>query len=596
MEPLGKKPEPQGEGHAGRGRRIDAFLISSDDEFLIEIGPAFADRFRTRPVDDFAAIDAPADGARWLIVVDAVSQSEARTGVAKLEQKHGRAPIIVVARDGEESQWSAAVARGAVIDALPRSALQGPRFAQALGKAEARLQSQTEAPATSRSRGGPAAATVPLLPIIAGVLLLAVLGVWLLWRHPDGSSGAVKVHGRAHAAGTVTAPARATTPAASKPLSVLELLSAARVAFGDQKMLLPRSDGEPRGDSALELYSQVLSQEPKNDEALDGLKRLWSMGRARIQADIAAGKLDEAGRLLANFKVAGVDAEALREMEVTAAAARPKWLATRAQESIAAGDYAGAEQLIDQLAASSAERSAVQELRRTLENRKADVQLTALAGEVKAAIEAGILLDPANDNARTRLQSMRQVNRSSPVTLAAQRDLQAALLARAQDATRKQQFDVAQRYITATTEIGATPEAVEAKHALQAEIDASAQRAAAAAAAAAEKPAPESASADTHVPATAPSAAPAFIAARSTQPIVAQYPPAAADAHVRGYVIVEFTLQPDGRASNASVVEAQPAKYFEANAVSAVLHGRFDTSQLIDKQPRRARIKLSFKP
>ena len=46
-----------------------------------------------------------------------------------------------------------------------------------------------------------------------------------------------------------------------EPQTVLELLSSARVAFRDQKLLLPRPDGELHGDSALELYTQVLRQE-----------------------------------------------------------------------------------------------------------------------------------------------------------------------------------------------------------------------------------------------------------------------------------------------------------------------------------------------
>jgi len=56
-------------------------------------------------------------------------------------------------------------------------------------------------------------------------------------------------------------------PRHERPQSVLELLSAARIAFRDQKLLLPRPDGELRGDSALELYTQVISQDPGNDEA-----------------------------------------------------------------------------------------------------------------------------------------------------------------------------------------------------------------------------------------------------------------------------------------------------------------------------------------
>lgn len=571
-------------------RRVDVYLVSGDDGFLIEAGPAFSDRFRTRSIDDVAELPDPSDHRNWLVVLDAGSQNDPRATVAILEQRIAGRPLIVVVPDGDTADWRSVLLRGAVIDVVPRQELQQPRFAAALLQAEARIHAAPSATATPL--GGEAPARRALSPLVTGAIALtaiaAVAGLWLSHR-----SG-VRVTGAAGPAAAPPATASMTSPASTAPgnaPSVTELLSAARVAFANPKTVLPRVDADTHGESALELYSQILARDPANDEALDGMVRIWAVGRARIQADIGVGKLDEAAQLLASFKTAPVDTREAGELDAALATARPHWLVTRTQQSIAAGDVAGAEQLLAQLVATGAESATVADLRRALEARKTDLQLTGMAHDVKAALDAGALLDPANDNADTRLQAMRQVSRSSTLTLNAQRDVQSALLASAQDATGKAQFELAQRLLAAAVELGVTPGTTEAKRALQAEMDASAQRAAAAAAAAASARLAASSTAQ-----PAPKAAPVeeVIAAKPVRALEVEYPKHAAEENLSGFVVVEFTLQRNGQASGAHVVEANPPKTFDASALAAVSHGRFDTSRLVNNQPQRARIKVSY--
>jgi len=576
-----------------RVRRVEVIVVSSDDGFLIELGPLIGERYRTRTVDSPDALAFTAETGRWIAIIDAVSLTDARAAVARMEQQHRGGHIIVIAADVEE--WGAALKRGSIHAVLPREQLAGERLTSLLNDAEARLLN-VEVPAqASDSAAAPAAKAFASLPrqraiigVATGVLLLGAiaLGTWW-WQHPS-----------KHASAPASAQSNsAASAAAAKPQTVLELLSAARVAFRDQKLLLPRADGEPHGDSALELYTQVLSQEPDNDEALDGVRRLFSVGKARIQTDLAGGKLDDAVRLLASFKTAGVDPDALRDIEASISAARPKWLAAKAQESISAGDFASAEQLLAQLSAAGADRNTIAELRRAIDGKKADLQLTAMANDVKAAIDSGALIDPVNDNAHTRVQAMRAVSRNSPVTLAAQRDLQAALLARAQEAIKKDQFDVAQRYIAAADNSSGA-DVAEIKRALQSETDALAQRSAAAAAAELRaKAASVAASAPNPATLTAPPAnTPHFIAARATTALNVTYPAAAANSNIQGYAVVEFTLHPDGSASDAAIVEANPVRVFDHAAITAVVRAHYDASALANQQPQRARIRLTFKP
>ncbi len=382
-------------------------------------------------------------------------------------------------------------------------------------------------------------------------------------------------------AGAATVAAAAGDPAPSR--SALELLSAARVAFSGQRQL-PRPEAELKGDSALELYVQALGIDPRSEEARDGVQRLFNLARPRIQADIAAGRFDETARLLDLFRASGVDNATVAGFEGELAAARPRWLVAQVQDAIGAGDIPAAEQALAQLATSGADPAVLQPLQEALETRRQDAQLSAMADAVHAAIGAGNLFEPLADNARTQVQTMRQLNRTHPVTLAAQHEYAAALLARAQDAAGAQQFDAAQRYLAAAGDVAAPEDLAAGRRLLQSEIDAAARRAAPAASV---PPAPTTAVA----PAT-----PTFINARATRPLSVTYPAQALEQKISGYVVVEFMLRADGRAYDARVVESEPAGVFDRQALAGVANGRFDTSALgPDRKPQRARLRVSFR-
>lgn len=593
MMPVANDPIPAVEPTRARPRRVEVVVVSGDDEFLIEIGPLFSEGYRSRPVDSPAAIAAllaeqGADAPPTMIMLDAAAVGDPRGAVSQMETAHPTLPIIVVAASRDESYWSAAIARGAIIDVVARYDLGSDKFKDILSRADARARSAPQSTPPGGEVTPPAGNNSKIL-IAAGVAVALAAGAFFVF-HKSGSSGPA----------TPTAAVgvqQSATPATAKPMSPLELLSAARIAFRDQK-LLPR-DGESRGDSALELYAQVLAQEPKNDEAIDGMQRLFSVVKSRVVADIGANKLDDAQKLVAALKATNVEADGAKELDAQVTAARPKFYAARAQEMIQANDFNGADQMIATLA--PLDHKAADDLRRTMETRKAEqatqAQLTQMSASVKQAIDSGNLLEPANDSARSRLNAMRQVSRTHPLTMSAQRDLQSALLGRAQEQATKDQFDVASKLIASAGEIAATPEVAEAKKQLQGQIDSANQRAAAAAAAKKAAEAAQAAVKEQSASAASTAAAgPAYLAARPTTPLHVVYPSVAADNKVQGYVIVEFMLQVDGRPSQPTIAESNPAHIFDGAAIDAVMGAKYDTSKFTDKQPRRARVRLTFKP
>ncbi len=575
------------------GKRRDAWLLSGDDGLLLELGPLLGERFRTRPIDSPDALK-DAGPTPWLLVFDATTRRDARTVVASIDHQHPLAPIILICADGQADTWASALQRGSVCAIVERSQLSADTWRDALRTAEQRLETAATL-STSTSLASLGSTSNPfrsgrrawksLLPmlLLAGV----ALGYFLYRQAPGTSATTASV---APASGPVPVPVipGALTAPASPQRSPLELLSAARVAFRDEKTLLPRSDGVPGGDSALELYAQVLAQEPQNEEARDGMHRLFTVVRARIQSDLNAGKLDEATRLLNTFRGVGVDAATTSRLEADIAAARPRWLIAQTRAALASNELDTSAQLIAQIAAGGADRATLADLRRSLEAHTSDVQLAEMAARTRAAIAAGALLEPATESAHARLQVMQQANRNHPLTLSVQHELQVALLTRAQAALRNQQPDTAQPWFNAAAELGASSELAAVRKQLQNELDAGNQRAAAAAAAAQlAEPAGSAANA---------AAQPDFISARPTRTLNAIFPPKALELGQQGRVVVEFTLDRKGRASEARVVEASLPGVFDAAALQAVRSGRYDTAALGSSAlPRRARLLVSFK-
>jgi hypothetical protein len=604
MKPLAEERASAADTRRPGAERIDAVVIGNDDTLLIELGGLLGERYRTHTVDSPADIPAAISVSRWIGIFDAGSMPDARAAIARLETQFPHCPLVVIS--DRPADWSATVARGTAVGAIAREELAGSRLLEALSRAESRLRADNASlqsdfapnrvlPVTDSEPGNPGRLRWAVAVLLAAAL--GGIGWWVIehYRAPAQAASATGATGPATNDNLVRQPADSSAARATeRPQSVLELLSAARIAFRDQKLLLPRPDGEPRGDSALELYTQVISQDPANDEAQDGIRRLFALGKARIQSDLGSGKLDDAGRLVQMFRDAGVAADELAEPSASIASARPKWLQSRVEQSIAAGDLDAADQLLGQLTAFGADPKLLTQLRHELDARRTEAQLNTDATQMRAAIAAGNLLMPPDD-ARSHFESMRGLARTNSITLAAGHELQTALLARVSAATHAAQFDTAQRYLLAATDLGASSALSDARYALQAAVNAAAHPPSSPALAS--RPTPVLIAPTSPGPSAAATqqggAAPAYLAAHPTRALSISYP---ADQHVAGTVIVEFTLQANGTATDARVVQTDLPNEFGRIAINAVARGRFDTRQLTHAQPQKARLLLRFQP
>jgi len=566
-------------------RRIEVVIVGAGDETLIEVGPALGDEYRTFSVDTAAEI-ADLAVTSWLGLYDATTQAAGRSAFAQLETQYGRQPWIVLCTDEDRPNWRDVLSRGGACAVIARGELNTASLTTALIRAAQRLADANHGPSSSGFN--------PRSPLIwaagaAVIALVAGAGWWLSHSHPAAPAAAAPgshkmiitggpgAHGPAAAAGTAAQ--------APPTMSVEDLLSQARIAFRDPNAQLPKADAPLQGTSALELYGAVLLQQPKNDEALDGVRRLQDVARLRVQNELAAGDADTAARLLGILQRASFNPEELRTLEAAVAAARPKQLAAQARSAMAAGNLTAAKSLIDQVVALSGERSPVPELRKEFDARKLDAELTTDAEQVRAAIAAGTLLEPEADNARSRFLPMRELNRTSPLTLAVQHDLLTALLRRVQTDIGKQDFEGAQQTLTAAQDFGSKADLADAHGALDSAVAAKRAAEAASAAAAARASTPVAASAAV-VPVLSP---------KPLRNLEVDFPPAALAQNIKGYVVVEFMLNPNGSASAATVVESSPRGTFDHSALAAVKGASFSTADLADpRKAQHSRIRINY--
>ena len=190
---------------------------------------------------------------------------------------------------------------------------------------------------------------------------------------------------------------------------------------------------------------------------------------------------------------------------------------------------------------------------------------------------------------------MRSISRTHPATLAAQHDLQQALLARGQTASGRSSSRPPSAYLAAASDLGgqhgtrrgqaAASKRHRPRHALRNAAAAPQARAAASGSTSGRGSLGSSARRSPRSQATS-RRTPCAACARIIRD----------NATGDGHVTVEFTLSiPMAARPTSWSSQASPRGMFDQAAIKAVAQGRFDPRALTDGLPHRARIRLGFK-
>ncbi|MBS0580045.1 MAG: TonB family protein [Proteobacteria bacterium] len=454
----------------------DVTAVTTRDDFLLEIGQTLDGQAAVRPVETVdAALELVSSGKRaQVLVIDSRGLADVRAAVDAAAMRAPRAVIVVFAEDAAEKQLAAtlkdskvfavlatpidlrktqAVLEGAIAESAAHKAAT-PRAA-APAPAELSIGSfrGNAAPARPDSAGAgtPRGANKTLL-VAAAIAALAVLagGTWY-FMHGGASRPAA-------AAANVAAPAHATTAQpveeaapeqAVADTSIVQgriddLLEKARLAMHERRYT------EPNGDNALLYYRSAAAADANNGEAKDGLLRVASVLAGRFEDALNAGRYEEAGQTLANFKSAAPGDSRVASFE-------QRLFAAEISKSLADGNLDRAAAYVRQAQQSgSAPPEQLAKWRAEIAHRTDDTKVTRLAGLVSDRIRDGRLLD-GEDSAKAYLQQLQATAPANATTQRAAHDLGVAFLHKARDAGLARNNAEQERWIGEARAVGLKP-------------------------------------------------------------------------------------------------------------------------------------------
>ncbi len=336
---------------------------------------------------------------------------------------------------------------------------------------------------------------------------------------------------------------------------------------------------------------------------------------ARAHEALAAGALLQPPEANARFLIESARTLAPNNTQLQQARAE---LATRllaqAHQSVSAGNADAADTLTAAAADSGADATEVDALHAATAQLRGTARAdstTRLESLFSQRMTQGRVLEPAGDSAHYYLEQLAQAEPASSTTLSARTAFEARLTDEARAAVHAQDYNGARRWLSAAQTNGASPVAIAA---VEAELAAaqdtarptpSVAPAAAPASTAASTPAqsaPVAAAAHSTQAAAAAAAADDFISAsdlkrtRYTQP---EFPQAAREHGVEGWVDLQFLVRRDGTLADVTVIGAEPAGVFEPSALDAVRRWRYQPvmrdGQAVERHTK-IRVRFAVKP
>ena len=198
---------------------------------------------------------------------------------------------------------------------------------------------------------------------------------------------------------------------------------------------------------------------------------------------------------------------------------------------------------------------------------KAD-SLAQLALSFNQRLTAGRITDPAADSAKFYLAQLVQADRDHPSTQLARTAFDNRVLEEARGAVRAQDYAGARRWLAEARAAGADPAGIGAIDTALGAAQDEAQRA------------------SSYVSASAMT---------RTRYIAPQFPLAARQRAIDGWVDLQFVVNPDGSVGELTIVGAQPVGIFEQAALDAVRNWRYQPVMRAGQAvSQRARVRLRF--
>lgn len=483
-------------------RKLNAFLVTLDDELWPQVGVHLTQKLAHRQIDSIEELlKATKPGESAVILWDARGAADQSGLLMRLLAHSPR--FAVVALDVEESAsgWAPEIERGQVVahvavpvqaqslesalvsaydEANAQVALLGdgrqagergtPQIAVFDNDLAEQASHDTRADDGTRilsaaavHRRGARTPVIAAAGVVAVVLLAAI--VYFLLRSPAGppglppSAAGMNPPRNAGAASTpaATTQASAGAPAESSPGTaqpsteekVDALISSAQIAMRDRHFI------EPAEGSALSLYRSALVLDPSSGEAQQGLKRLAEILVGRVQSALDEKQFDAALQALETVRSIDPNDARLPALDARIAKMRDELGPAEIQAAINAQNFDRATQLIEQATRGrSLSETKLAQLREDLRRHRADSDVERILALADARLQQDQLIDPANDSAASYLAQARKAGASASDLQSRGRELVKMLIQEAHTAIDQRRLADAEHIASALRSLG----------------------------------------------------------------------------------------------------------------------------------------------
>jgi TonB family protein len=322
--------------------------------------------------------------------------------------------------------------------------------------------------------------------------------------------------------------------------------------------------------------ASTVAAEARNELARQQVDTRVTDFLARGRDAMSRGRLIAPAQDNANFYIASARALAAADPAVQRAAQDLSTrLVSEGRQALAARNIEQTESWAAAAAEAGADAGEVADLRAGAQQLRGAARADSFAKLALAfneRLSAGKFIEPAADSAKSYLAQLTQADANNPATQQARTAYNARLFDEERNALQGHDFTAAHRWLEEARGAGA---------------DGAALSAAGAALAAAEQQAQQAGS----------SVAESSLS--RTRYVAPDFPRAAREKGITGWVDVQFVVGPDGAVSDANIVGAQPVGIFEQAALDAVRRWRYrpvlQGGQVIS-QRTRVRVRFAMQP
>ena len=465
--------ETAARGNPGPGsfksKKPTAVIATPDLDLWAQLGPMLESTVAMRHADSLqsaAAMLKP--GTRTILLADLRGLSPDDFAPISASAHN---PVVIAIRDGASAGMVDQLMLEGSIHALVEAPVEHAAIMRAVGDA-ARTSSTAEALSavtapSSGSSGGEEKSGKPMgliVGAVVGVLALAGAG----WYFTKGSSQPAETAESAQTAAATAAGAAQSAKGAQPVATLDEVLEKARLAMDERRYI------EPNKNNALEYFRQVLTLDPGNAEATEGLKRLGGLLIARARTALEERRFDNA---LAELEAArSIDQKDPRLAEVDARldSMRAQTALAQIQATLAAQNFDRAQTLLD-----AAQKDAllppaqIAQLSKELDGKRRSVMVSRLVASAEARLASGRLVTPNDESAKDAIQALREAGASAELVTRLNTDLNQRLLAAARDAAARGDQNAVAANLAAAKDNGVSAAAL---NAAQRDITAAAQK------------------------------------------------------------------------------------------------------------------------